>query len=67
MPNNNFVDEPMCPHCHTFLEYNYTGYHDVDEDTATFNERFFCPNCQREFWATSVYEFKGYKDIKELG
>ena len=67
MPYKNLVDDPMCPHCHTFLEYNYTGYHEVDIDRATFNERFFCPNCQREFWATSVYEFKGYTDIQELG
>lgn len=62
----NLVADPMCPHCHTFLEYNYTDDYMVDDDTATFKERFFCPNCQREFWATSVYEFKGYKNIKEL-
>ena len=41
MSNTNLVDEPMCPHCHTFLEYNYTGYHEVDIDRATFKERFF--------------------------
>ena len=50
-----------------FLEYNYTGDSEVDLDRAIFYEHFICPNCQREFWATSVYEFKGYKDIKELG
>lgn len=57
----------MCPYCHTFLEYNYTESHDVDTDEATFYDRFLCTLCQREFYATSVYEFKGFKDIKELG
>lgn len=67
MPTNNLVDEPMCPHCYAFLEYNYTDYHEVDIDSAIFKEHFLCPHCQREFEATSVYEFKGYRDIKELG
>lgn len=67
MPNIKLVDDPMCPHCHTFLEYNYTESHDVGTDEAAFYERFFCPYCLREFLATSVYEFKGCKDIKELG
>lgn len=66
MPTNNLVDEPMCPYCHTFLEYNYTYDQEVDEDTATFTERFLCPRCQRNFQATSVFEFQGYRDVKEL-
>lgn len=67
MPNKNLVDDPMCPHCHTFLEYNYTVEHDGDEDEVFFKERFICPCCQRKFLATSVYEFKGYTDVEELG
>lgn len=63
----NLVADPMCPHCHTFLEYNYTSHHEVDDETATFNECFFCPCCQREFLATNVFEHKGYTNIKELG
>ena len=66
MPNNNLVDEPMCPHCHVFLEYNYTCGQEVDEDRATFSERFFCPVCQSDFLATSIFEFQGYCDIEEL-
>lgn len=67
MPYKNLVDDPMCPHCHTLLEYNYTDYYGIDDETATFNELFICPCCEREFSATSVFEFKGYTDIQELG
>ena len=66
MPNNNLVDEPMCPYCHTFLEYDYTCDQEVDHDKATFTERFLCPVCQRKFQATSVFEFQGYSDVEEL-
>ena len=67
MPYKNLVADPMCPYCHTFLEYNYTCDQEVDHDKATFTERFVCPCCEREFLATSVFEFKGYTDIEELG
>lgn len=68
MPNNNLVDEPMCPHCHTFLEYDYTLDFDFDdENNADCNDEFFCSICERRFLVKSLYNYVGCRITKELG
>lgn len=67
MPINNLVDEPMCPHCHSFLEYDYGHDFDFDdEDNVSFNDEFFCPLCHRRFLVKSFYNYVGCRITKEL-
>lgn len=68
MPNNNLVDEPMCPHCDTFLEYDYTHDFDLDdEDNVSVNDEFFCSICHKRFLVKSLYNYVGCRITKELG
>lgn len=67
MPNNNLVDEPMCPYCHVFLEYDYTHDFDLDdEDNVSVNDEFFCSICERRFLVKSLYNYIGCRITKEL-
>lgn len=67
MPNNNLVDEPMCPYCDTFLEYDYSHEFDFDdEDNVCFNDEFFCSICERRFLVKSLYDYVGCRITKEL-
>lgn len=69
MPNNNLVNEPICPHCGACLEYDYTLDHDFygDGEDVSFNEEFFCPLCHRRFLVKSLFNYIGCRITKELG
>lgn len=67
MPNNNLTNEPMCPYCNTFLEYDYSYEFDFDdEDNVSFNDEFFCSICERRFLVKSLYDYVGCRITKEL-
>lgn len=49
-------DDPICPHCKNFLEFEFVRDTDVDDDDYVETQVYFCEECQKNFELTAHFK-----------